>query len=96
MFAYWLEKKLNLKVKRRNGLETKHFIKRDSREYQDLLDRAFEALATNKKFQKTLLDTQNATLTHAMGKKKTSETVLTTQEFCSRLTKIREQLKTKG
>lgn len=71
-------------------------IKRDSKEYQDLLDRAFEALATNKKFQKTLLDTRNATLTHAMGKKKISETVLTTQEFCSRLTKIREQLKTKG
>lgn len=71
-------------------------IKRDSEEYQDLLDRAFEALATNKKFQKTLLDTQNATLTHAMGKKKISETVLTTQEFCSRLTKIREQLKKKG
>lgn len=57
-------------------------IKRDSEEYQDLLDRAF--------------DTQNATLTHAMGKKKISETVLTTQEFCSRLTKIREQLKKKG
>lgn len=71
-------------------------IKRDSEEYQDLLDRAFDASATNKKFQKTLLDTQNATLTHAMGKKKISETVLTTQEFCSRLTKIREQLKKKG
>ena len=71
-------------------------IKRDSREYQDLLDCAFDALATNKKFQKTLLDTHNATLTHAMGKKKITETVLTTQEFCSRLTKIREQLKTKG
>lgn len=71
-------------------------IKRDSKEYQDLLDRAFEALATNKKFQKTLFDTRNATLTHAMGKKKITETVLTTQEFCSRLTKICEQLKTKG
>ena len=71
-------------------------IKRDSEEYQDLLDRAFDALATNKKFQKTLLDTHNATLTHAMGKKKNSETVLTTQEFCSRLTKIREQLRQEG
>lgn len=71
-------------------------IKRDSEEYQTLLDRAFEALATNKKFQKTLLDTHNATLTHAMGKKKITETVLTTQEFCSRLTKIREQLKKEG
>lgn len=68
-------------------------IKRDSQEYQDLLDKAFNALAENKKFQKTLLDTQNATLTHSIGKNKISETVLTTQEFCSRLTAIRNKLK---
>ena len=70
-------------------------IKRDSQEYQDLLDKAFNALAENKKFQKTLLDTQNATLTHSIGKNKISETVLTTQEFCSRLTTIRKRLKNK-
>lgn len=70
-------------------------IKRDSQEYQDLLDKAFNALAENKKFQKTLLDTQNATLTHSIGKNKISETVLTTQEFCSRLTAIRKRLKNK-
>lgn len=70
-------------------------IKRDSQEYQNLLDKAFNALAENKKFQKTLLDTQNATLTHSIGKNKISETVLTTQEFCSRLTAIRKRLKNK-
>lgn len=70
-------------------------IKRDSQEYQDLLDKAFNALAENKKFQKTLLDTQNANLTHSIGKNKISETVLTTQEFCSRLMAIRKRLKNK-
>lgn len=68
-------------------------FKRDSQEYQDLLDRAFDALATNTSFQNALLATQNATLTHSIGKSKQSETVLTKQEFCSRLTKIREKLK---
>lgn len=68
-------------------------IKRDSTEYQELLDRAFDALAQNTKFQKALLATQNATLTHSIGKNKKSETVLTKQEFCSRLTRIRKELK---
>lgn len=38
------------------------------------------------------MTTQNATLTHNMGKKKTSETVLTKNEFTSRLTAIRTRL----
>lgn len=68
-------------------------IKRDSEEYQQLLDRAFEALAANESFKKALLATGNATLTHSIGKNKQSETVLTKSEFCSRLMKIREELK---
>lgn len=66
--------------------------KRDSQEYQDLLDRAFNALSVNEGFQKALLATGNATLTHSIGKSKQNETVLTKTEFCSRLTKIRERL----
>ena len=66
--------------------------KRDSEEYQELLDRAFDALAENASFQKALLATNNATLTHSIGKSKMQETVLTKQEFCSRLMKIREKL----
>lgn len=66
--------------------------KRDSEEYQELLDRAFDALAENASFQKALLATNNATLTHSIGKSKQQETVLTKQEFCSRLTKIRNNL----
>ena len=67
-------------------------FKRDSQEYQDLLDRAFDALAQNTGFQKALLATGKATLTHSIGKSKEQETVLTKQEFCSRLTKIRDKL----
>jgi predicted NAD-dependent protein-ADP-ribosyltransferase YbiA (DUF1768 family) len=67
-------------------------FKRDSDEYQELLDRAFDALATNEGFKKALLATGNATLAHTIGKTKQSETVLTRNEFCSRLTKIRNKL----
>lgn len=67
-------------------------IPRDSERYQELLDKAFDALAENSSFRRALLATQNATLTHNMGKKKTSETVLTKNEFTSRLTAIRSRL----
>ena len=67
-------------------------IARDSDEYQELLDRAFNALSKNDGFCRALLATGNATLTHSIGKNKINETVLTRQEFCSRLTKIRYNL----
>lgn len=66
--------------------------KRDSQEYQDLLDRAYDALFENEKFKKALKASGNATLTHSIGKNKISETVLTKQEFCSRLVKLRKRL----
>ena len=67
-------------------------FKRDSEEYQELLDRAFDALSTNESFKKALLATGNATLTHSIGKTQQSTTVLTRSEFCSRLTRIRTKL----
>lgn len=73
-----------------NGVE----YKRDSEEYQHLLDKAFDALSENSGFQKALLATGTSTLTHSIGKNKQSETVLTRSEFCSRLTQIRERLQT--
>lgn len=66
--------------------------KRDSIEYQKLLDRAFFELSKNSSFKKALLATKNANLTHSIGKKKSSETVLTKKEFIGRLMKIREKL----
>ena len=68
-------------------------IKRDSEEYQQLLDRAYDALAENTKFRKALLASGDAVLKHSIGKKNINETVLTRREFCSRLTAIRERLK---
>lgn len=66
--------------------------KRDSAEYQELLNRAFAELAKNASFQKALLATDKAVLTHEIGKSKIAETVLTKQEFCGRLMAIRARL----
>lgn len=71
-----------------NGKE----YKRDSQEYQQLLDDAYWALCSNQGFQDALLASGDATLTHSIGKRKQNETVLTTKEFCSRLTKMRKLL----
>ena len=68
-------------------------ISRHSEEYQQLLDRAFDALAQNTSFQKALLATGDSVLTHSIGKTNPSETVLTRAEFCSRLTRIRRRLR---
>jgi len=65
---------------------------RSSIEYQELLDRAFDALSKNASFQKALLASGKSTLTHKIGKSKESETVLTKREFISRLNNIRERL----
>lgn len=66
--------------------------KRDSQEYQELLDRAYAALATNEGFRCALLLTGDAPLTHSIGKIKQNETILTRNEFCSRLMNIRRML----
>lgn len=69
-------------------------IKRDSDEYQELLDDVYEAMFTqNEKARKALLATRDANLTHSIGRSKISETVLTKTEFCSRLMGIRRRLK---
>ena len=69
-------------------------IKRDSQAYQDLIDEAYKCMFTeNQKARKALLASGNAVLKHSMGSRKISETVLTRREFCSRLTKIRAELK---
>ena len=69
-------------------------IKRDSDEYQDILDRAYVAMFTqNQKARKALLATGSAKLTHSIGWHKENETVLTKREFCSRLMNIREEFR---
>jgi predicted NAD-dependent protein-ADP-ribosyltransferase YbiA (DUF1768 family) len=72
-----------------NGKE----YQRQSQDYQDLLDRAYKALSQNDSFRRALLATHNAVLTHSIGRKDEKETVLTKNEFCSRLMRIREELR---
>lgn len=67
-------------------------VKRDSEEYQILLDKAFDALSRNSAFAKALISSGNCSFTHSMGKNKITQTVLTRQEFISRLLKIRAKL----
>lgn len=66
---------------------------RTSKEYQELLDRAYDALYENEGFKAALAATGDAVYTHSVGKNKQGETCLTTQEFCHRLNKLRERLK---
>ena len=69
-------------------------IKRDSQQYQDLLDEAYNALFDqNTKAKNALLASQNAVLKHSVGHTKVNETVLTRKEFCSRLMKIRNRIR---
>ena len=68
-------------------------LPRRSQEYQELLDRAFDALAQNEGFQRALGASGDAVLTHSMGKRSEAQTVLTIREFCGRLTKLREKLR---
>lgn len=66
---------------------------RSSLEFQLLLNEIFEALAKNTTFCQTLLSTGDATLIHTIGEKDPTKTVLTEEEFCSRLTAIRARLR---
>ncbi|MCX7719607.1 MAG: hypothetical protein N2111_14560 [Candidatus Sumerlaeaceae bacterium] len=69
-------------------------INRHSQEYQDLLDRAYNAMfEQSESFRNALAATGNAVLTHSIGNTDDSETILTRKEFCSRLMKLREKLK---
>lgn len=66
---------------------------RTSKEYQELLDRAYDALYENEGFKAALAATGDAVYTHSVGKNKQGETCLTTQEFCHRLNRLCERLK---
>jgi predicted NAD-dependent protein-ADP-ribosyltransferase YbiA (DUF1768 family) len=67
---------------------------RQSKEYQELLDRAYQVMyEQNKNFRNALEASGTAILMHSIGKKKENETILTEREFCRRLMKLREQSK---
>ena len=60
--------------------------------YQDLLDRVYNELYGNQKFREALRLTEGKQLTHKIGKISTRVTVLTRNEFTSRLEKMRIRL----
>ncbi len=70
-----------------------HKYDRQGVEYQKLLDRAYDELAKNEEFRKALLATGKETLTHSIGNQDPFETILTEEEFCSRLIKLRDKLR---
>ena len=66
-------------------------IKRNSEEYQCLLDKAYQNMYDqSESFRKALKASGDSTLTHSVGKNKISETVLTNYEFLRRLTLLRD------
>jgi hypothetical protein len=66
-------------------------IDRHGDEYQNLLDMIYQAVHDqNDSFRRALAATQKAVLTHSIGHNKESDTILTEREFCSRLTKLRD------
>jgi hypothetical protein len=68
-------------------------FRRDSPTYQVLLDRAYKAMFDQSdSFRRALKASGKAVLTHSLGSNKEEETVLTEQEFCSRLMKLRNLL----
>lgn len=69
-------------------------IKRESNEYQSILDEAYNAMFDqNEKARKALMATQNAVLKHSIGRTNQNETVLTVREFCGRLMNIRDRIR---
>ena len=66
-------------------------IKRDSTEYQALLDLLYQsAFEQCDKYREDIVSCVGVTFKHSVGKRKKQDTVLTEQEFVSRLTKLRD------
>lgn len=62
-------------------------------EYQELLDRAYEALfQQNENFREALRATGDEVLTHSIAINDPHEDILSEKEFCSRLMKLRSML----
>jgi len=65
-------------------------IDRLSDAYQALVNRAYEALfAQSERFRAALAATGDRPLTHTIGKSDPCDTILTSEEYCTRLERIR-------
>jgi hypothetical protein len=64
---------------------------RKSKEYQNLLNRAYNALYKNENFKKALEAAGSKTIfTHSIGHNNRKETVLTESEFCKRVQYLKD------
>ena len=66
--------------------------KRDGKEYQELLKRAYLELAKNEGFKRAIIASGNAVYTHSIGKNDITHTILTEREFCSLLNMCRNEI----
>lgn len=92
----FLAKKLGNYMRKSNQYDGRHLywqgksVDRYSKEFQELLDRAYTAKYTyDKDFRDTLSQSRGYTLTHKIGKTSPEETVLTEQEFIEHLDALR-------
>ena len=66
-------------------------IDRQSEEYQKLLRRAYQAMFDqSERFRAALMSTRGIILTHSSGETNPYKTILTSQEFCTILTELRD------
>ena len=66
-------------------------INRQSKEFQDLIRRAYQAMfEQNERFRIALMSTRGIKLYHSQGEQNPYKTILTESEFCSVLTEMRD------
>lgn len=65
---------------------------RHSETYRLLLFEAFNAISRNTEFMEKLIETEGAKLIHSMGKSDPTRTILTEQELCIHLERIRDEI----
>ena len=68
-------------------------INRGGEEFQQLISRAYKAMFEHSEtFRKALADTKGKRLYHTIGIDNLCDTILTTSEFCNRLTELRTKI----
>ena len=67
-------------------------LKRIGKEYEALITHAYDEMGKDEIFKKALRATENATLTHSIGKQSKRKTVLTEKELITQLTRLRDTL----
>jgi len=67
-------------------------ISRHSKEFDDLIATAYDALFLNEEFKQALKESGDCKLTHTIGKTAKDKTLLTRKEFIEHLNRLRDKL----